>query len=140
MFGIALVAEDDSKVTPIQISAASELNKKLASEYGYDVKNVFGHGEISAGKLPTEGLTVVKSIRNAERISTVPQSGPLLEILKLGSNVNTKDPKSIAAFQKADAARQSTTAQNRPAAPARVAMADPDLHSYLLGKLVSNYG
>jgi len=140
MFGIALVAEDDSKVTPIQISAASELNKKLASDYGYDVKNVFGHGEISAGKLPTEGLTVVKSIRDSEKISMNPRAGSLLELLKLGSNVNTNDPKSIAAFQKADAARQSTTAQNRPAPSARAAMANPDLHAYLLDKLVSNYG
>lgn len=63
-FGIALVAEDDSKVTAAQISASISLNAKLASTYNYDPKSVFGHGEVSKNKMPTEGKTVVNSIRS----------------------------------------------------------------------------
>tara|TARA_R110000868_G_scaffold287378_2_gene547744 strand:- start:3188 stop:5557 length:2370 start_codon:yes stop_codon:yes gene_type:complete len=62
-FGIALVAEDDSKVTAAQISASISLNARLASTYNYDSKNVFGHGEISKNKMPSEGKAVVDSIR-----------------------------------------------------------------------------
>ena len=63
-FGIALVAEDDSKVTAAQISASISLNAKLAATYDYDPKSVFGHGEVSKNKMPTEGKTVVNSIRS----------------------------------------------------------------------------
>jgi hypothetical protein len=63
-FGIALVAADDSKVTAAQIAASISLNAKLASTYNYDPKKVFGHGEISKNKMPTEGKTVVDSIRS----------------------------------------------------------------------------
>jgi hypothetical protein len=62
-FGIALVAEDDSKVTAAQISASISLNARLATTYNYDSKNVFGHGEISKNKMPSEGKAVVDSIR-----------------------------------------------------------------------------
>lgn len=63
--GISLEARDDSTVTEEQIRAATALNSELSKKFGYPVNNVWGHGEISSHKSPTEGKRVVSSIRSS---------------------------------------------------------------------------
>jgi len=62
--GIAMTASDDSAVTPEQIQAAQALNNQLAQKYGYNPKAVFGHGEVSKHKSPSEGQKAVAAIRS----------------------------------------------------------------------------
>lgn len=61
---ISMVAADDKDVTPEQIAAATSLESMLAKKYGFNSKEAFGHGEISASKNPTEGLTIASAIRS----------------------------------------------------------------------------
>ncbi len=131
-FGIALVAEDDSKVTPEQIQAAANLNTKLASQYGYNSKNVFGHGEISAGKMATEGKTVVDFITSSSG-SMKDQS--LLFLLKAGADLNYKNQESVANFERQKKLYHSNKDKNQ-----RIASNDPNVLPYLLARLSNNMG
>lgn len=61
--GVAMVAPSNKEITPEQIQAAVLLNQDLAKKYGYDPKNVYGHGEVKSGKQSDEGKVVVDAIR-----------------------------------------------------------------------------
>ena len=131
-FGIALVAEDDSKVTPEQIQAAANLNTNLASKYGYNSKNVFGHGEISAGKMASEGKTVVDFIT---RSSGSLKDQSLLLLLKAGSDLNYRNQESVANFERQRKLYHSNKDKNQ-----RIASNDPNVLPYLLARLSNNMG
>jgi hypothetical protein len=131
-FGIALVAEDDSKVTPEQIQAAANLNTNLASKYGYNSKNVFGHGEISAGKMASEGKTVVDFIT---RSSGSMKDQSLLLLLKAGSDLNYRNQESVANFERQRKLYHSNKDKNQ-----RIASNDPNVLPYLLARLSNNMG
>ena len=131
-FGIALVAEDDSKVTSEQIQVATNLNAKLASEYGYDPKNVFGHGEISKNKMATEGKTVVDLITKS--FSSIKDQSLLL-LLRAGADLNYKNEESVANFENQKKSFHSNKEKNQ-----RIASNDPDVLPYLLDRLSNNSG
>jgi hypothetical protein len=133
-FGIALVAENDRKVTPEQIQAASNLNAKLASEYGYDSKNVFGHGEISKNKMATEGKTVVDFITKSAA-SKKDQS--LLLLLQAGADLNYKNQESVANFERQKKLFHSNKGRSKNQ---NVASNNPNVLPYLLDRLSNNIG
>jgi hypothetical protein len=62
--GISLVAPNDNGITPEQVTAAEELGRNLIRKYDLPSNAVYGHGEISGNKEPTEGLTVAREIRD----------------------------------------------------------------------------
>ena len=133
-FGIALVAENDRKVTPEQIQAASNLNAKLASEYGYDSKNVFGHGEISKNKMATEGKTVVDFITKSVA-SKKDQS--LLLLLQAGADLNYKNQESVANYERQKKLFHSNKGGSKNQ---NVASNNPNVLPYLLDRLSNNIG
>jgi len=53
--GVEVIANNDADVLPIQVAAAFKLMKYL----GYDKDDVWGHGEVTFNKEPTEGKTIV---------------------------------------------------------------------------------
>jgi len=61
--GVEIIGKDSSDFTPQQIVAAKALSSQLSKKYGIPSSNIFGHGEVSAGKMPTEGTDLAKTIR-----------------------------------------------------------------------------
>ena len=58
--GVEVIANNDEDVLPIQVAAAFKLMKYL----GYGKDDVWGHGEVTYNKEPTEGKTIVDYWRN----------------------------------------------------------------------------
>ena len=61
--GIEIIARDDADVTPQQRAAAQNFTNYASSKYGFDPKNVFGHGELNSHKQSTEGMSAVADWR-----------------------------------------------------------------------------
>lgn len=71
--GIAFAASTDNDVTPQQIEVARALNSELSRKFGYPETSVWGHGEVTKNKMPTEGKSAVMAIRSAPMLG---QSSP----------------------------------------------------------------
>jgi hypothetical protein len=58
--GVEIIANDDADVLEVQCKAALTLVKKL----GYSNGQIYGHGEVSTNKQPTEGQKCKTYIKN----------------------------------------------------------------------------
>ena len=58
--GVEIIANDDADVLEVQCKAALTLVKKLGYSYG----QIYGHGEVSTNKQPTEGQKCKTYIKN----------------------------------------------------------------------------
>jgi flagellum-specific peptidoglycan hydrolase FlgJ len=134
-FGIALVAEDDSKVTPEQVAATTSLNAKLAATYDYDPKKVFGHGEISKNKMPSEGKTVVDSIR-AGLAPTVTGAVKDVPGVPVATGLRGQQRAAAAAPQQPYASQQNNNQNN----PQTAAVYNRNVAQILLGSLINSSG
>jgi flagellum-specific peptidoglycan hydrolase FlgJ len=133
-FGIALVAEDDSKVTAAQISASISLNARLASTYNYDPKSVFGHGEISKNKMPSEGKAVVDSIRSG---LTPTVTGAVKDVPGVpAAGLKPQQRQAAAAPQQSYAPQQN----NNQNTPQTAAVYNRNVAQILLGSLINSSG
>jgi poly(3-hydroxybutyrate) depolymerase len=74
--GIAAAANDNDDVTPEQQASAARLAKELSQKYGFDIQNVFGHGQVSSQKMATEGGALVSAVKGgATQVAPAPASG-----------------------------------------------------------------
>jgi hypothetical protein len=80
--GIAAAANDNNDVTPEQQASAAKLAKELSQKYGFDIQNVFGHGQVSSQKLPTEGVALVDAVKSgggtATQVPPAPTTGAVV--------------------------------------------------------------
>lgn len=68
---ISLVSKDDTDISPTQLKSGFALGKELMNKFG--VSMVFGHGETSSHKMPTEGKTLAEALRSG-RLPETPKA------------------------------------------------------------------
>ena len=130
-FGISLVAADDSKVTPQQVASTEILNNYLSSSYGYNPKNVWGHGEIQ--NLNREGDTAVAAIR-----------GPIP--IQYEASQKNIVPRAVASSPKnkniaySDPSRIASSTGNKKSNNEKSDKTETNVYPYLLSRLVNNSG
>ena len=93
--GVEIIAKDSSDFTPQQIMASKALSSQLQKKYGIPIDRIFGHGEVSPHKMPSEGRGLAESIRGEfrqaeqnrdKKVSLLPVSGkPSGENISLAS-------------------------------------------------------
>ena len=61
---ISLVSKDDTDISPAQLKSGFTLGQELMNKFG--VSMVYGHGETSSHKMPTEGKTLSEALRSGK--------------------------------------------------------------------------
>ncbi|TRV35834.1 MAG: hypothetical protein EWV70_09500 [Microcystis flos-aquae Mf_QC_C_20070823_S20] len=61
-WGVEIIANDDSDLTPAQVQASVQLAYYLHDNYGMPLDRVVGHGQINDHKQETEGATVLAAL------------------------------------------------------------------------------
>lgn len=61
-WGVEIIANDDSDLTPQQVRAALQLSQYLHKSYGLPLDRVVGHGNINGHKQESEGDTVLAAL------------------------------------------------------------------------------
>lgn len=61
-WGVEIIANDDSDLTPKQVEASVQLAYYLHDNYGMPLDRVVGHGQINDHKQETEGATVLAAL------------------------------------------------------------------------------
>jgi hypothetical protein len=61
---ISLVSKNDSDISPAQLKSGYNLGQQLMSKFG--VSMVYGHGETSSHKMPSEGQTLANALRSGK--------------------------------------------------------------------------
>jgi hypothetical protein len=98
--GIAALANNNEDLTQEQLRAAVQLNRNLASKFGYSSQNVFGHGSVTSRKSADEGAGLVGAIKGGlgnQSQERVPQAkkGGILSGPKSGFNAILHDTEAV---------------------------------------------
>lgn len=70
--GVEVVGNDNTDITPAQVTAGQALAKALMAKYNISPESIYGHGEVNPGhKMSDEGLAIVNPLRSAFGLSPV---------------------------------------------------------------------
>lgn len=139
MEGVEIAAANDADVTPAQRQAAANLIQQRSQKYHWDMqKGVYGHGELNGHKEATEGMSVVRGIRDgslrANLASAAPgqvagPGAPGLAPWPTSENVRPVDPVARAMMSADRRGQPGLTRGDRNNNPGNIKMG-PDAHQY----------